>query len=130
MKATPQSQTPAPFGLRSSPITPKSLSQSLRLNEVAWDSDGKTLIWLEGRSDRGVLVASSLDGNAPRDLTDELSVRAKVGYGGGDFCVGQGSVVFASNNRLYRVGVAGGTPRALTPVFASPASPTISPDGK
>ncbi|HYF50723.1 MAG TPA: prolyl oligopeptidase family serine peptidase [Planctomycetota bacterium] len=122
--------TGSPFGLRSSPISPKSLSQSLRLNDVAWDRSGRWLIWGEGRSDRGVLVASTLDGNAPRDLTDEISVRARVGYGGGDFTAGDNVVVFSANNRLYRLDLEGGKPRAITPAYAAVAAPVISPDGR
>lgn len=128
----------ASFGLWPSPISPKMLSQSLRLSDCAWDSDGLTLVWHEGRGDRGVLVASRLDGDAPRDLTDELSVRARVGYGGGDFCVGSGKVVFASGGRLYAQSLSsgegnesgGGKARAITPAFGQAAAPVISPDGK
>jgi hypothetical protein len=59
------------FGLWDSPIGPRSLAQGLRLSDVAWDSDGETLVWLEGRSDRGVLVCAR-PGGAPRDLTTDL----------------------------------------------------------
>jgi hypothetical protein len=72
------------FGLWPSPVTPQSLAGGLRLSDVAWDSDGETLVWLEGRSDRGVLVCLPAGEEAPRDLTTTLSVRARVGYGGGD----------------------------------------------
>src|SRR5687768_543009 len=74
-----------PYGLWDSPISPRSLSVDKRLSEVQWDSDGQTLVWLEGRSDRGVLVVQDAGDDAPRDLTSDLSVRAEVGYGGGDF---------------------------------------------
>src|SRR2546423_13758641 len=101
------------YGLWPSPIGPQSLAEGLRLSDPAWDSDGQTLVWLEGRSDRGVLVCSTLDGNSPRDLTDELSVRARVGYGGGDFGVGSGRVAFTSNGRLYVQALSGGKPKAV-----------------
>ena len=78
------------YGLWPSPIGAQSLAEGLRLSDVAWDSDGETLVWLEGRSDRGVLVCLPAGGDAPRDLTTELSVRAQVGYGGGDFSVAGG----------------------------------------
>ena len=120
----------APYGLWKSPLSPKSLAQGQRLGDALWDSDGKTLVWLEGRGDRGALVASRLDGNAPRDLTDELSVRARVGYGGGDFTVARGDVYFASNGRLYRRSIAPGPARAITPPFGQVASPAVSPCGK
>src|SRR2546423_15323236 len=78
------------YGLWPSPIGPQSLAEGLRLLDVAWDSDGETLVWLEGRSDRGVLVCLPPGGDASRDLTPELSVRARVGYGGGGFYVAGG----------------------------------------
>jgi dipeptidyl aminopeptidase/acylaminoacyl peptidase len=118
------------FGLWPSPITPGSLAQGLRLSEVGWDSDGETLVWLEGRSDRGVLVCSP-QGEAPRDLTPTLSVRARVGYGGGDFSVGQGQVYFvAQEGRVYRQSLKSGEAEAITPQFGHMASPTPSPDGQ
>lgn len=77
------------YGLWDSPLKPISLARGIGFSEVGWDQDG-TLVWLERRSDRGVLVVQPPDGQARRDLNSELSVRARVGYGGGDFTVGQG----------------------------------------
>ena len=45
-----------PFGLWSSPLSPDELASSTRLRDVAWDADGRTLVWLEGRGPQGVLV--------------------------------------------------------------------------
>lgn len=50
-------KTTRQFGLWQSPITPGSLAEGRRLEAARWDSDGRTLVWLEGRSGRGVLVA-------------------------------------------------------------------------
>jgi dipeptidyl aminopeptidase/acylaminoacyl peptidase len=119
-----------PFGMWDSPIQPAALAQHVRLSGVGWAADGETLIWLEGRSDRGVLVCAP-PGQAPRDLTSTLSVRARVGYGGGDFGVGDGWVYFcAEPSGLYRQSLAGGEAEPITPEFGEPASPTPSPDGK
>jgi dipeptidyl aminopeptidase/acylaminoacyl peptidase len=117
-------------GLWPSPISPRSLAQGIRLSEVCWDTDGQTLVWLEGRSDRGVLVSARLDRPAPLDATSDLSVRAFVGYGGGDFTVGLGKAYFVSDGRIYSVPLSGGTPKALTPPFGQAASPALSPDGR
>lgn len=117
------------YGLWDSPITPRYLAQVLRISDVSWDSDEETLVWLEGRSDRGVLVAKRR-GDASRDLTAELSVRARVGYGGGDFTVFKGIVYFVCEGRLYRQSLTAGGPRPITPPFGQAASPCISPDGK
>ena len=119
-----------PYGLWPSPIAPAAMARSLRLHDVQWDSDGRTLVWLEGRSDQGVLVCAR-DGGVPRDLTDALSVRAQVGYGGGDFTVAHGCVIFAERNgRLYRQPLESGPARLLTPAFGHAAAPTLSPDGR
>ena len=124
------SATHAPYGLWNSPLTPRSVSLGQRLGDALWDSDGETLVWLEGRGDRGVLVALKLDGGAPRDLTDEHPVRARVGYGGGDFCVAHGAAFFVSNGRLFRQSLASGPARAISPPFGQAASPVVSPCGK
>ena len=117
------------YGLWPSPVTPQSLAQGLRLSDVAWDSDGETLVWLEGRSDRGVLVCLPAGEEAPRDLTTTLSVRARVGYGGGDFGVAGGWVYFSeAGGRLYRQPLVDGPAEPLTPAFGSAASPAVSPD--
>ncbi|MCX6096198.1 MAG: S9 family peptidase, partial [Candidatus Bipolaricaulota bacterium] len=113
-------KTTKPYGLWQSPITPKSLAGERRFGDVLWDSDGETLVWLEGRSDRGVLVAKRR-GEVPRDLTTELSVRARVGYGGGDFTVSQGTLVFVCDGRLYRQSLARGGARPITPPFGQAA---------
>lgn len=106
------------------------MAQRLRLDDVQWDTDGRTLVWLEGRSGQSVLVARR-EGDAPRDVTDVLSVRAGVGYGGGDFTVGHGQVVFATREgRLYRQRLDGGVASPITPAFGQVASPAISPDGR
>lgn len=123
-------KTHRPYGLWSSPIEVTGLAQTLRFSDVAWDTDGQTLVWLEGRSDRGVLVCAS-GGQAPRDLTSTLSVRAMVGYGGGDMAVANGYAYFvAQEGRLYRQSLAGGLPTPITPQFGHMAAPTPSPDGR
>ena len=118
-----------PFGLWDSAVTPASLAQGLALADLAWDDDD-SLVWLEFRSGRGVLVCQTPDGQAPRDLNSEFSVRAHVGYGGGDFTVGGGQVYFADGDsgRIYRQPLAFGRPRPVTPGFGRMAAPTLSPD--
>lgn len=120
------------FGLWSSPVTAKSLSVSLRLGEPCWDTDGRTLGWVEGRSDRGVIVVQDADGGATRDLTTDLSVRAFVGYGGGDFTLSYGCAYFVAqaDQRIYRQPLAGGAAQPITPAFGAASSPAVSPDGR
>ena len=125
-------KTTRQYGLWDSPITPRMLAEDRRLETAAWDSDGRTLVWLEGRSGRGVLVAGGPTPDAPRELTAELDVRAEVGYGGGDFTVAGGNVYFVvhKTGRIFRQSLAGGPARPITPRFGQAASPVVSPDGQ
>jgi len=120
------------FGLWSSPVSSAALAASLRLGEPAWDSDGQTLAWVEGRSDRGVIVTQGPDERATRDLTSDISVRAFVGYGGGDFTLAHGAAYFVgqADQRIYRQELAGGSARPISPAFGAASTPVVSPDGK
>ena len=119
-----------PYGLWKSPITPVSMCRGINISDAVWD-DG-SLIWREQRSSRSVLVVQPPDGQAPRDLNSDYSVRARLGYGGGDFTAGKGSVYFveAESGRIYRQPTSRGTANPITPSFGNSASPTLSPDGK
>lgn len=119
------------YGLWDSPITPVSLARGISFSGLAWDQDG-TLVWLEGRADRGVLMVQSAGGQAPRELNSEFSTRARVGYGGGDFTVGHGQVYFVevASGRLYRQPHSTGVARPVTPAFGYAASPALSPNGR
>ena len=125
-------KTVRPYGLWPSPLTPASMALGKPLRDVQWDTDGRTLVWPESRSDRGTLVAQGLSGDAPRDLTEAHSVRAKVGYGGGDFSVSHGYAYYAEaqSKRIYRTALSSDSPSAVTPAFGAAASPTVSPDGR
>ncbi|MEO6398323.1 MAG: S9 family peptidase [Tepidiformaceae bacterium] len=120
------------FGLWGSPVTAKSLAATLRLNEPCWDTDGRTVAWVEGRSDRGVIVVRQVEDGATRDLTSDISVRAFVGYGGGDFTLSHGAAYFVgqADQRIYRQPLAAGPATPITPAFGAAASPTVSPDGR
>ncbi|MEE8348292.1 MAG: prolyl oligopeptidase family serine peptidase [Acidobacteriota bacterium] len=128
MTASGPKETP---GLWPSPIQSGDLSTALRFSDVLWDSDGETLVWREERSDHGVLVCHSAGDASPRDLTTELSVRARVGYGGGDFTVAQGCAYFAAEGRLFRQPLLESRAAPITPADGGQCtSPTVSPDGQ
>ena len=119
----------APYGLWKSPITPSLLGRKIRLDDVQWDSDGKTLLWVEGRSGHGVLVAKTGD-NAERDLTGDVPVKPTLGYGGGEFNSRANRAIFASDGRLYEIQLTHGLPRPVIPKFGELAAPVISPDNQ
>ncbi|MCY3582304.1 MAG: prolyl oligopeptidase family serine peptidase [Chloroflexi bacterium] len=117
------------YGAWKSPISGAAIASGLSLRDAQWDAAGETLVWWENREKVGVLVAQT-GWDAPRDLTDaSLNVAGAVGYGGGAFTVGAGSVVFATKNRLYRQSLAGGVARAISPAFGACAAPALSADG-
>lgn len=118
------------YGLWDSPISPKKVAQGISFANVEWDQSG-ALVWLENRDNRGVIVVQPADGNAARDLTTDLSIRARVGYGGGDFSVGLGWVYYvaADSGCLYRQNLMVGSPQPVTPAFGQAASPVLSPNG-
>ncbi len=127
------SNTP-PFGLWPSPLTPQQMAAALRFDDLQWDSDGRRLVWLETLDGRGALwCLDPASGDAPRELTPgDRSVRGRVGYGGGEFTVGHGTVFFAeaASGRLLRQSLAGGMPTPITPAFGAAANPVLAPDGQ
>ncbi|HEY8497904.1 MAG TPA: prolyl oligopeptidase family serine peptidase [Limnochordales bacterium] len=122
-----------PYGMWPSPLTPARVAAAVRLTDVAWEPSGRSLVWHEERSGQGVVVAVEPDepASAMRDVTAGQSVRARVGYGGGDFAVGPGVVYFVGDGgRIYRQPLSRGTARPITPGFGAAASPAPSPDGR
>jgi dipeptidyl aminopeptidase/acylaminoacyl peptidase len=119
-------------GLWNSPVGARDIAAGTRLSEPCWDTEGELLAWVEGRSDRGVIVLQE-PGGSLRDLTPpDMSVRAFVGYGGGDFTLHAGIAYFVAqaDQRIYRQDTRGGRPRAITPGFGAATTPRVSPDGR
>ncbi len=132
METATTAPAPTIAGMAKSPISGRSLAQGLRFSDVQWDSDGQHIVWRESGSGRSTLVCAAVNrADAPWNLTDELSVSAGVGYGGGEFTIAQGHVFFVEKSgRIYRQALAGGAARPITPAFGSAASPTVSQDGR
>jgi dipeptidyl aminopeptidase/acylaminoacyl peptidase len=116
------------YGTWSSPLDVPTLAAQKRLSDVQWDTTSSTLVWSESRGKHGALVAQN-GVDAPRDLTP-LSVRGRVGYGGGDFTVHEGTVYFVSDGRIFKLSLDGGGATDITSAFGGAAAPTVSPDGK
>ena len=122
--------SPIEYGAWPSPVSAHAMGRRLSLRDVQWDSNGRTLVWLESRATGGMLV-SRTGAEAMRDLTPQHDVRARLGYGGGDFTTAQGVIVFAGQGgRLYRQAIEAGPAVPITPAFGWAASPDISPDAR
>lgn len=118
------------YGLWESSLSAEMVAQSAGISDVQWAGDGETLVWLQRRDGRGVLMVAH-PGGAPRPINDRLSVRGGVGYGGGEFRVFDDRVFFAADDgRLYRAELDCGIPEPITPEWGSVASPAVSPDGE
>ena len=116
-------------GLWESPLAPGQGAARIRPSDVQWTASGG-LVWREDRSGTGVLVVrESLDGPS-RDLVAERSVRARVGYGGGDFSVSGDQVFFVSGGRIFRRGLEDSESAPVTPPWGRAAAPSASPDGR
>jgi dipeptidyl aminopeptidase/acylaminoacyl peptidase len=101
----------------------------LRLDDIAWTSQGE-LAWLEGRSDRSTIMLQGREGGV-RELTPEQSVRASVGYGGGDFAFDHDALLFVERGgTLQRKPLPRGLSKPIFPRFGATASPSPSPDGR
>jgi dipeptidyl aminopeptidase/acylaminoacyl peptidase len=112
--------TIAPYGSWVSPVSVEQLtSSSVGLSAV--QIDGRFVYWLEVRADEGgraSLWRRLIAGGEPAEVTPAPTyVRDKVHeYGGGEYHVSGGTVVYAeySDGRLYAVS-GDGRPRPITP---------------
>ena len=118
------------FGVWKSQITPELIAAAINLSDPMWDTDGQTLVWREVRSGRGFLMAQPA-GEAPYEISGGVDVRGGVGYGGGDFTLRHGLVIFAGRDgRLYRRALGPGFPQTITPAYGKSAAPQLSPDNR
>jgi len=109
----------APYGSWKSPITAELIaSGTVGLGQSALDGDDTC--WVEMRpaeGGRSLVVRRTADGQTTDVTPVPFNVRTRVHeYGGGAFCVAQGTVYFSnfSDGRLYRQ-APNETPRPLTP---------------
>ena len=109
----------APYGSWKSPITSEIVSGGeVGLEQVRLD--GEDVYWIEKRPQEGgrkVVVRHRPDGQISDITAPPFNARSRVHeYGGGDFLVSDGAVVFSnfSDQRLYLQSL-GSEPRPLTP---------------
>ena len=116
-------------GLWKSPLAPGHGAARVRVSDVQWTASGG-LVWREERSGAGVLVVRDSLRTPPRDLALGGSVRARVGYGGGDFSVSGDQVFFVSGGRIFRHRLGETESAPVTPRWGKAAAPTGSPDAR
>lgn len=114
-------------GLRPRPIQPAEVTREVSIPDVQWDRKGENLVWLETGPKGQGLLAQHRPGFELQDLTLGLNVKAGLGYGGGDFAVGDDSVFFVSDGRIYRKSLKAGRFSALTPPWGDVAAPASDP---
>lgn len=107
---------------------PSRITSEFKLLDVQWAGDGSHLVWLESRSGKGVLVSWNVISGNRRDLAPGISVRAEIGYGGGDFTTATRAVYFVSGFDLFSVGFDGVAPRLEYSGEGKLSSPSVSPD--
>lgn len=121
-------KTKMPYGLWQSSITPAMIGGGIRINDVQFSPDGKTLVWSQSQDGKTSLFAKRGE-DAGWLLTGEFNPSGAVGYGGGDFFAGDQVVLFADRDgRLYSKPYEVGLPKALTPQFGGCAAPILSPN--
>ncbi|HEU4344403.1 MAG TPA: prolyl oligopeptidase family serine peptidase, partial [Candidatus Binatia bacterium] len=111
--------TTAPYGSWKSPVT----AELVGAGEVGLEQvqlDGPDVYWIERRPQEGgrkVIVRRSADGQVADVTPAPFNARTRVHeYGGGDYAVSDGTVVFSNfaDQRLY-IQRQGSAPRPLTP---------------
>ncbi|MHB1119352.1 MAG: S9 family peptidase [Bellilinea sp.] len=126
----PEEKTIRPFGLWPSPVNAAMLARRPGIDDVQWTPDGNGLVWLENRDGNSQLVYMPLC-ETRQELVTGYKIHGGVGYGGGDFGVGQNHVFFAdSSGVLYRRSFSAGQPEGLTPPYGGLAAPVVSPSGR
>ncbi|MEQ8672939.1 MAG: S9 family peptidase [Aggregatilineales bacterium] len=116
------------FGTWSSSVQSSHIASEKRFYDVQCTADGETVVWVETRGKHSALVMQT-GVDSPRDLTN-LSVRGRVGYGGGEFALYDNQVIFSTGERLYRLSLERGVSHPIINAFGGFASPKVSPDGR
>ncbi len=121
-----------PFGLWKSPIDENFVAQRGRLSSLKWDTvASEERLYLSGmQGGEPFLVEWSAKENLRR-INADYPVGGTVGYGGGDFDVNNGVIVFSAGKKGLCTRTAGRSRiQDNLPSFQSFASPAISPDNR
>jgi len=109
----------------------REVTDGIGLRAPTFDSDSRSLVWLERRGAAAVLLCRTEGEVAPRELAMGHRIRTSVFYGGGEFTVGHGCLYFVDDgSSLFVQSLTEGPPRAITPDFGQPTAPALSHDGR
>lgn len=115
----------AAYGSWLSPISAADVAAAAkRLSNVAYDRDGKTLYWLEGRPQEGgrlVIVRRSSSGTVEDVSPEGVNVRTLAHeYGGGAYGIADGVIYYSNfaDQAVYKLDVSGSQPEEPVRVSA------------
>ncbi len=111
------------------PISIEKLSALRRFNNLRTSHDGNYVFWLESIDGQGVIFQQDRSGQVVK-TSAECDVRGTVGYGGGEFDIGNTKLVFVDRSgALYQFDIGKKQSLQQIKLFESCiASPAISPD--
>ena len=119
-----------PFGLWRSPIDEEFVAHRGKISGIKWDTQNsfETLLFSGSKEGKSFLYEWSLQSGL-RELSGGYTVGGTVGYGGGDFDVCDGRILFAAGDQGLCVRNLGRSSiRELTNDRYATTSPVISPD--
>ncbi|MEZ4741929.1 MAG: hypothetical protein R3B45_05700 [Bdellovibrionota bacterium] len=104
-------------------------SFATRYGPLEWDNKSNMLLWLESNRSIQKLCAFDPQSSKIDIVEDNKKIKAAIGYGGGDFNIANGNVVYseASTSKLYQINLLTKSRIQLTPKAGQTASPKPSP---
>ncbi len=100
------------------------------ISEPAFGADGKHIFYIRTGDGRPNLVRQDLQTGLTEIIVAEPSPRGNVGYGGGAYAIRGNLLVFAAGGQLWRLDLATGAQRTLTPKYEGLAAPALSACGR
>lgn len=99
------------------------------ISEIALDDSGTNLFYMRTADGRRSLIRQSLASGLAEIVTAEPAPGGNVGYGGGAYAVHGKLLIYAAGGQLFRLDLATGEQRPITPRYDGVAVPALSPCG-
>ncbi|MEJ7653470.1 MAG: prolyl oligopeptidase family serine peptidase [Chloroflexia bacterium] len=104
--------------------------RSQGIAEPAFDDSGEYLYYVRSADARTSIVRQQLATGLVETVAFDPAPSPGVGYGGGTFGVGRGTLVYAADGKLVAINLSTGEQRAITPQYEGIAAPSVSPEGR